>query len=514
LKKINSKLMKTFFCNLLNNIFLILFLFTSQTFLSQNVRTNLTLPAGQIPYFTQIGGGGLADLANAPLFCTPNPNPTAIGIFTSTPQQPLHVSGKVRFDLSTGSGSVGRMYLNRPALLSQENLLLYTTAGTSSFDWATGCPLGNSNWILANAGGTVMTSLASNGNVGIGSTMTSPPSKLSVGGDVMVLAPGGSSFQITGNATGDIASYTSISAHFGGSTNSGDNFSIYQGIIGSGKQRLNINKLGSAFFRTNDGTSTNMAFQLVNDISANQYGGNPLLQILNNASTTIRDYYGTSTNLLTLQRLNGSILKFYANTNGDITSDHAMQHHFATNTQFSVWEGITTTTSDALRFQVNPNGAILMKCSLNVASTSSPLVIENDWITCSSTPYCKNVFEVRPSGQTYIGTQRNTNHTSAMLHVNGDVVVGTTSSANIYVTQQNWSDFVFDKNYKLMSLEEVETFYSKNHHLPGVPTEADIKENGNNLGQTDAVLLQKVEELTLYVVELKKEIEILKKKQQ
>lgn len=107
----------------------------------------------------------------------------------------------------------------------------------------------------------------------------------------------------------------------------------------------------------------------------------------------------------------------------------------------------------------------------------------------------------------------NTNY-SALLHVNGNIIVGSTSvtNCNIWVSQTGWSDFVFDDDYKLIPLYEVEKFYKKNHHLPDVPTQKDIQEKGNNLGQTDVVLLQKIEELTLYMVEQQKRIETLEKK--
>jgi len=75
----------------------------------------------------------------------------------------------------------------------------------------------------------------------------------------------------------------------------------------------------------------------------------------------------------------------------------------------------------------------------------------------------------------------------------------------------DWSDFVFDETYKLPTLQEVEKFYIFNKHLEGVPSKKQV-ENGYNLSEMDAILLQKVEELTLYVVQLQKEIEALKTK--
>ena len=71
----------------------------------------------------------------------------------------------------------------------------------------------------------------------------------------------------------------------------------------------------------------------------------------------------------------------------------------------------------------------------------------------------------------------------------------------------NWSDYVFDKDYKLPQLNEVKEYIAKNHHLPGVPSAADVSCDGIDLGSMDATLLKKIEELTLYVLELKKENE-------
>jgi len=75
---------------------------------------------------------------------------------------------------------------------------------------------------------------------------------------------------------------------------------------------------------------------------------------------------------------------------------------------------------------------------------------------------------------------------------------------------ENWADFVFDDDYKLMPLNEVEQHIKKNKHLPGIPTAEDVDANGVGLADMQAKLLQKIEELTLYVIDLKKENEMLK----
>jgi len=74
----------------------------------------------------------------------------------------------------------------------------------------------------------------------------------------------------------------------------------------------------------------------------------------------------------------------------------------------------------------------------------------------------------------------------------------------------NWSDFVFAKDYKLRSLCEVEAYVNANKHLPEIPSSEEVYRDGIDLVQMDAKLLMKIEELTLYMIEMKKEIEVLK----
>ncbi len=88
-------------------------------------------------------------------------------------------------------------------------------------------------------------------------------------------------------------------------------------------------------------------------------------------------------------------------------------------------------------------------------------------------------------------------------------VNGTITSKEVVVTIDGWSDFVFNKNYKLKNLEEVESFIKENNHLPDIPSESEVLENGIQVGEMNAKLLQKIEELTLYMIEQNKKTEIL-----
>lgn len=75
----------------------------------------------------------------------------------------------------------------------------------------------------------------------------------------------------------------------------------------------------------------------------------------------------------------------------------------------------------------------------------------------------------------------------------------------------NWADYVFETDYDLLSLVEVEQFITTNKHLPNVPSAAEVKANGIDIAQMDEILLRKVEELTLYTIEQEKLIEATNK---
>ncbi len=75
-----------------------------------------------------------------------------------------------------------------------------------------------------------------------------------------------------------------------------------------------------------------------------------------------------------------------------------------------------------------------------------------------------------------------------------------------------WPDYVFNEGYKKLSIPELETFLKENKHLPNVPSAAEIEKDGQHLGEIQRKMLEKIEELSLYVIELKKEIDALKEK--
>jgi hypothetical protein len=85
------------------------------------------------------------------------------------------------------------------------------------------------------------------------------------------------------------------------------------------------------------------------------------------------------------------------------------------------------------------------------------------------------------------------------LAVNGDI-----TAKKVRVTPNGWADYVFDPTYILRPLPELEQFINRQHHLPEVPTTAEVEKDGIDVGGNQALLLKKIEELTLYVIALLK----------
>lgn len=114
-----------------------------------------------------------------------------------------------------------------------------------------------------------------------------------------------------------------------------------------------------------------------------------------------------------------------------------------------------------------------------------------------------------PVGAVGIGTPLTNNPNGYALAVNGKIGA---KDVQVETASTTWPDYVFAQDYRLPSLAEVETFIQENNHLENVPSATEIEKNGHSLGEMDKILLKKVEELTLYVIQQQKEIEELKKK--
>lgn len=138
----------------------------------------------------------------------------------------------------------------------------------------------------------------------------------------------------------------------------------------------------------------------------------------------------------------------------------------------------------------------------NSTSNASTVGVQADGNNLSLRAGAGDRLYISSSGNIGIGTTTPGTHKLA--------VEGTIGCRELTVTTAAWADFVFDENYVLPDLDEVEAFISKNKHLPGIPKEREVKKQGFSVGHMNVKLLQKIEELTLYVIDIKKENDSLR----
>ncbi|MGB4205312.1 MAG: hypothetical protein WBJ84_06790 [Bacteroidales bacterium] len=160
------------------------------------------------------------------------------------------------------------------------------------------------------------------------------------------------------------------------------------------------------------------------------------------------------------------------------------------------WDGSAYRNVATMRFLADGN--------LSAGNSSGKIVFQT---TPTGSTALVDRMVINNAGKVGIGVTDFTKLGDALLGVNGKILA-TEVEVKLF---GNWPDFVFLKDYNLMPLNEVEQFINENGHLPNVPSEVQVKENGINLGQMNAVLLQKIEELTLHIIDLNKRISELEK---
>ncbi|MBC8172283.1 MAG: hypothetical protein H7X71_00130, partial [Chitinophagales bacterium] len=115
----------------------------------------------------------------------------------------------------------------------------------------------------------------------------------------------------------------------------------------------------------------------------------------------------------------------------------------------------------------------------------------------------------------------------SMCYASGNVMIGASVPATGYLLSvdgkimceelkvqlsESWPDYVFADDYKLMNLYELEKSIQKNNHLPNIPSAKEIETNGIAVGEMQKMMMEKIEELTLYIIELKKQNDTLAQK--
>lgn len=202
--------------------------------------------------------------------------------------------------------------------------------------------------------------------------------------------------------------------------------------------------------------------------------------------------------------------------------------------------GIRTNTPDGMLEIKDPNNTNAFKIGYaginpNHISTNAPMVFNSSYpnsdlgsfyfrkITSGFNPdYFQDLMILRANPTTLLSV-------NGAITATGNVIIGTSNQSmiddpnhkllvngkikakGVKVDANGWADFVFDLDFKLRPLSEVATFIKENKHLPDVPSEKEVKENGIDVTEMQKIQMQKIEELYLYMIEMKKENEELKK---
>lgn len=264
-------------------------------------------------------------------------------------------------------------------------------------------------------------------------------------------------------------------------------------------------------------------------------------------NTTIYKAYGRGLRLTILNKSNQSIvsdINYDCYINAANSESLANSLNSINNEQIGIltscdaWENNVTDNLDAAFYRLGltiaggtinsgarrPYAAIFEGAS---NGESSAKVVEVSCLNTANQPYAEIRGFLYQGSFIATGNQPNAlmkpqgDGCGVLVDNNGNVGIGTTTpqtkldvkgsirATEIKVEAQT-ADFVFEPDYQLRSLEEVESFILNNKHLPDIPSAAAMEEKGVNLAEMNKLLLMKVEELTLYMIELLKEINSLK----
>ena len=154
--------------------------------------------------------------------------------------------------------------------------------------------------------------------------------------------------------------------------------------------------------------------------------------------------------------------------------------------------GIGSVSSGSHLFNVNGTTRITGETTLE-----SNLVI-NGAMYINNSLYCDNNGNLSVGASAHIGN-------GFVCDIDGNLKV-----THLKVTISDWPDYVFGDNHQLMPLNDVKNYIETNGHLPQMPSALEIENDGADLGEINRILVQKVEELTLYIIDLQQQIEELK----
>ncbi|MBN1187276.1 MAG: TMF family protein [Bacteroidales bacterium] len=417
-----------------------------------------------------------------------------VGIGTTSPSAKLNVNGTVRFQ-NLGSGTGTNM------LVTDANGNLFTqdipSGGTSPWDVS-------SPNIFYNV---------TNGKVGIGTD--DPQATLDVNGSFSV---------------GSLSTYNGRIKTYTGTSNSGGNVEILAGNV-SNAYAGNINiKAGSLISGGEAGNITiqagcmNSSGDLGDIIIEAGYPANPsTADALGAGNITLKPHNSlVSTGYVTVEGPLKVTETISASSFTDLAGNPIGGGQWSTTTggiHYSSGKVGIGTDAPLTNFNIKNTNESTTQTTFTQSLTNAGILITTDYTPNAYTPgifwSTTSTTTDRPKAGIYLKEAQNgtymylgTSNNYATGIVNNVVITptGSIEAKEIKIVAQPGADFVFEEGYKLRSLNEVETFINENKHLPDVAPASSMEENGLELSKYNQVLLQKIEELTLYMIEQNKKL--------
>lgn len=394
-------------------------------------------------------------------------DPAYLGSSTiATPLHKLYTGGSIK------SFNTGNSGFSSPSLY-----LANTTASTGRTYFINSNSAGLLRFVDSNANADRLV-INSSGNVGIGTS--SPSTKLHVNGkltlsDQLLITKtadnSGIPAYLSGFSTGSILDYTIT-----GAISTANYHTAQRNLLSFAGYGQTVSAYTSAVTKSD---------MYISNVNASLPTGHYFLGLDNTVTVTGTSNIGNSgiAAIRTGGHIDGTatVSKFYGliidQINGTGTADKygIYQVEAAARNYFSGKVTIGTTTDAGYKLDVNGSTRL-----------NNSLVVNTDGTVALGT------VTTYPSGY--------------KLAVAGNIMA---EKVRVKLQSSGWPDYVFDKKYKLPTLREIELFIQQHQHLPGVPSAAEVEKEGIDLGDNQAVLLKKIEELTLHLIELSKKVDQL-----
>ena len=254
-----------------------------------------------------------------------------------------------------------------------------------------------------------------------------------------------------------------------------------------------LTQSGNTITLSNNGGSFVLPTFTDTDAQSLALSGN-VLSISNGNSVTLPSFTDTDDQTLTL---NGNTLSI---ANGNTITLPSTSVVAGTNVT------VSGNGSTATPYQISANDTSLY--ANNGVINQSTTVSNNRIVDMNDRNIWFNTSTSTNNGKIYIGSSTSYPTTTGnyKLFVEGGIL---TEKVKVALRNTaNWADYVFADNYKLMPLKEVESFVKTNKHLPGVSSASEIVENGLDVAEMQSKHMEKIEELTLYIIEQDKKLDV------